>query len=124
MTYELLSHGAREVTAVEKTGAAVHFIRESANALVPGGADVIQGDVFKVLTKLSGPFDIIIADPPFDHPRLTELPDLIAGSKLLAPTGCFVLEHGPDVTFEDQAGFDDHRRYGHVHFSFFNFDTP
>ncbi len=124
MTYELLSHGAKRVTAIEKTGAAVHFIRTSAEVLAPGCVQVVQGDVFKILPKMPGSFDIIIADPPFDHPGLPELPHLIAQTGILAPKGVLVLEHGPDLQFEDQHGFDDYRRYGHVHFSFFNFDKP
>lgn len=124
MTYELLSHGASRVTAIEKSGLSVRFIRESAEVLAPGLADVVQSDVFKLLPKMQGSFNVIIADPPYDHPRLTKLPDLVARKGILTSGGTFVLEHGPDVQFEDQHGFIEHRRYGHVHFSFFNFDTP
>jgi 16S rRNA (guanine(966)-N(2))-methyltransferase RsmD len=122
MTYELLSHGAATVVAVERSAPAVRFIRTTAELLKPEAVQVLQGDVFQMLPRLRGPFEIVIADPPYAEQRLTNLPSMVRNAGLLAKGGVFVLEHGPDIDFEDEPGFDDHRRYGHVHFSFFNFD--
>ena len=40
-------------------------------------------------------------------------------SKLLAPGGLFVLEHGKHNDFSDRPDFLEHRAYGSVNFSFF-----
>ena len=40
-------------------------------------------------------------------------------SKLLAPGGLFVLEHGKSNDFSDHPCFLEHRAYGSVNFSFF-----
>ena len=51
--------------------------------------------------------------------QLAELPDLVLGSKMLAPEGLFVLEHGKDYNFSANPHFAEHRAYGSVNFSLF-----
>jgi 23S rRNA (cytosine1962-C5)-methyltransferase len=61
--------GARSVTAVDASAAALEAARKNAtlNALPDGSAQWIEGDVFQVLRKLrdqARQFDLIILDPP------------------------------------------------------------
>jgi 16S rRNA G966 N2-methylase RsmD len=62
-------------------------------------------------------FDLIIADPPFDLAQMMELPDLCLSH--LKEDGLFVLEHGKEHNFETHDAFIKTKKFGHVHFSFF-----
>ena len=66
-------------------------------------------------------FELVFADPPYTDPRLETLPELIRESGLVAKGGLFVLEHGDKRNFKETPGFVEMRKYGHVHFSFFDF---
>ena len=69
-------------------------------------------------------YDLIFADPPYDHERLAQLPDLIIAHGLLADGGWLVLEHPAMYNFGGHANFFDHRAYGSVNFSFFKKIAP
>ena len=63
-------------------------------------------------------YDLVFADPPFDLPKLDDLPDLII-PHLIDSESLFILEHGPKKDFSDHPKHIETRRYGKVHFSFF-----
>ena len=75
----------------------------------------------KVLAKHpNGVFDAIFADPPYQLQRLSELPDLVMGSRLLnEQDSVFILEHGKSNHFSEHPNFSEMRVYGSVHFTFF-----
>lgn len=79
----------------------------------------LTADVFQFLERGHGPFDLVIADPPYDHERLKELPELVMESGILAEGGIFILEHPESYSFERIPYFVEARNYGRVHFSFF-----
>lgn len=120
ITYEFASRGARSVVAVELDPQHYQFIRRTCDALDMDRVTVIRGDVFRYLKKPVQSFDIIFADPPFNHPKLVELPDMVLNTALLAKGGQFILEHPASFTFSSHPRFLHHRKYGGVNFSFFS----
>lgn len=124
ITLELLSRGCAHVTSVEMDAQHISFIRQFLQALhAEDDVTLLRADVLRFLRKASGPYDFIFADPPYQLPQLTELPDLVLdndfSASLLAPGGLFVLEHGKTQDFTSHPHFLEHRAYGSVNFSFF-----
>ena len=123
MSYEFISRGASSVTAVEKDPSACRFIKTTFDILESKRAFVLRDDVFKFLERNLGKFDVVIADPPFYLEQVAGLPERIQKAALLNAGVLFVLEHGPEHKFDGHVGFQESRRYGAVHFSFFNFEV-
>ena len=119
ITLELLSRGCGRVVSVEKEALHYSFIQRFVEQLQDLAAVPVRGDVFRFLERCNEKFDIVFADPPYQLPRLCELPDLVMGKDILKENGLFVLEHGKDQKFEEHPCFVEHRAYGSVNFSFF-----
>lgn len=135
VSLELLSRGVGSVTAVEKAAVQARFIQSTAQKLGERNLHLIRGDVFRFLaaphrpaskdlnrgdsTKGSSAYDLIFADPPYDHPRFAEIPELVLQSGLLRPGGLFIIEHNRDHDFSSLPGYLDHRAYGSVNFTLF-----
>ena len=81
--------------------------------------NVLKSDVFKFLPRCKDKFDMIFADPPFDLPILENIPDLFFEQDLLTEDGFFIMEHSDKKSFESHPNFTELRKYGKVHFSFF-----
>ena len=119
ITFELLSRGCAEVTAVEKAATQYNFIRKVAQQLNVSNLRLIKGDVFRFLDSGAAHFDFIFADPPYDMPDFAAVPGKILGSKLLKPGTLVVVEHSRNHDFSQLPGFFEHRVYGSVNFSLF-----
>ena len=119
ITLELLSRGCREVMSVERDRQHYAFIQSMLRHLDDPAATAICGDALRFVSKGFEEFDFVFADPPYALRELPELPERVMNSKLLAPGGLFVLEHGKNNDFSDHPCFLEHRAYGSVNFSFF-----
>ena len=119
ITLEFLSRGCRRVVSVEKEALHYSFIQRFVEQLQDLAAVPVRGDVFRFLERCNEKFDIVFADPPYQLPRLCELPDLVMGKDILKENGLFVLEHGKEQRFEAHPCFVEHRAYGSVNFTFF-----
>ena len=122
VSLEFLSRGAASVTAIEQAPKACRFAMEQANHLGSEDLTTICTDVWNFISKPLTQFDLIFADPPYDMPRIVELPNKIHQSGLLGEGGWFILEHGERIELTSIPGYQLTRHYGHVHFSLFNFD--
>lgn len=118
ISYELLSRGCTNLTLIELDFKHVQFIKSVLKELNEVSR-VYRADAFKFLESEKNSYDLIFADPPYDHPRFKEVPQLVLKGSLLAPDGLFVLEHSKYHDFTALPGFQELRRYGSVHFSFF-----
>jgi 16S rRNA (guanine(966)-N(2))-methyltransferase RsmD len=119
ISYEFASRGARSVLAIEMASPHFKFIQETCRNLDLDQVTVLRADVFRYLKKPIQSFDIIFADPPYDHPGLEELPDLVLSTNILNKQGILILEH-PDIhSFTAHSRFQQQRKYGGVNFSFF-----
>ncbi|WP_395725500.1 16S rRNA (guanine(966)-N(2))-methyltransferase RsmD [Nakamurella sp.] len=97
---ELASRGASSAVFVEKDRMALTALRANVDtfqdALGPT-LGVVAGDVRTVLPRLTGPIDIVVADPPYDLPDADVITVLIA---LVA--ACVLAEHA-DLIVERSA---------------------
>ena len=93
---EALSRGASSVTFVERERGALRALRANLDALgVRGRARVVPGNAARPASLTPGPWDLILADPPYagnDAATIVE-----AAPRLLAPGGVLVLEHAAGV---------------------------
>ncbi len=124
ISFECVSRGADEVVAVELAHVQQNFIIATSKMLGINNLHVVRGDSFKYLnthSSIDAPlgFNLIFADPPYNHPNLITLPTLVLENSWLAPQGWFVLEHPKQYDFSQYKGFVEHRVYGSVNFTFF-----
>ena len=119
VSYELLSRGCREVTAVEKASTQLAFIRKVKGLLGDENLKIVRGDVFKFISSCKDSFDFIFADPPYDLPDFGKVPELVLNSRLIKKGTLFVIEHSKNYDFSNLPFFFEHRVYGSVNFSLF-----
>lgn len=119
ITFEFLSRGCADVTAVEKAVTQYNFIRKVAQQLNVDNLTLIKGDALKFIDTCTKKFDLIFADPPYDMPDFASVPVRILGSQMLRPGTVVIVEHSKNHDFSTLPHFIDHRTYGSVNFSIF-----
>lgn len=121
ISFEFASRGVQKITCVEKDYHHYSFIKKCIQELnLESVIQPLKADVFTFLTKEAiGPVRLIFADPPFDLPHFEAVLPAVLNSGLLAPEGLFILEHGPQNDYGSHPDFQQLRKYGKVHFSFF-----
>ncbi|HTX89097.1 MAG TPA: RsmD family RNA methyltransferase [Bacteroidales bacterium] len=119
ISLEFLSRGAGSVVAVDKHPGCAEYIGKTAQQIRPGVLESVRSDAFRYIRLAGKSFDLIFADPPYDLAGMETLPSLVLNSGLLVPGGWFILEHSRNYDFTKEPGFDQERKYGNVHFSFF-----
>lgn len=121
ISFELASLGCSQLTAVDSGFQHVEAIRKNANDLRLPGIQALRTDALRYIISRPEPFDLIFADPPYDLDWLDDIPGRIRDAGILKPGATLILEHGPGHSFSEHPGFQEMRRYGKVHFSFFSF---
>lgn len=119
ISFEMLSRGCSNIDLVDINPRAIKFIQKITDEMSFKGIHAVRMDVFRFIPVCKKQYDIIFADPPYDHAWIKDIPELILSNKLLKEEGWFILEHGKGHLFTDHPGFFDNRHYGSVHFSFF-----
>lgn len=119
ISLEFLSRGCKEVVAVEMASTQANFIKSVKQKLNETGLKVVRGDVFRFVATCRESFDFIFADPPYDHPRFAEIPQMILGSSMLHAGTIVIVEHNRNHDFSSLPGFYRHLTYGSVNFSIF-----
>lgn len=119
ITFEFLSRGCADVTAVEKASTQYNFIKKVAQQLNVDNLTLIKGDALKFIDTCTKKFDLIFADPPYDMPDFASVPVKILGSQMLRPGTVVIVEHSKNHDFSTLPHFIDHRTYGSVNFSIF-----
>lgn len=119
---EALSRGAAHCDFVERRRQLCAVIGENlARSGVAGRGRVICGAVHQVLSTLQGPYDLILADPPYGDAAALTLAGWPEVQRLLAPDAIVVLEHSPRIEPAGDAGplrYVRTRRYGDSAVSF------
>lgn len=114
---EALSRGAREAVFVEEHAGACGVIRSNLDAAGLRGR-VVRGDVFAVLRREAGEFDLILADPPYATGGRSDLAGKLLGDRhlpeRLADGGMLVMEVETEREPPVAAGWKlmDRRVYG------------
>lgn len=116
---EMVSRGCPRVVCVEMNNLHWRFICMAKETLGAVELLPLKGDVFKFLQSCHQQFDLIYADPPYDMKEIETIPGIIFEKKLLKPGGIFILEHSKKHDFSSLPYFQEERKYGNVHFSFF-----
>ena len=119
ISYEFASRGAEMVYCVEMLPLHANFIKSQATALGMRNLTVVRHNVFEFLDICHEKFDIIFADPPYAIEGLGDLPEKVFAKDILHPGAYFILEHPEEYNFESNPYFVKERKYGNVHFSFF-----
>ncbi len=121
ISWEFVSRGCSRVKAVEQAPTQAGFIRSVKEKLGDTVLKLIKGDVFRFIERPKEKYDIIFADPPYDHPRFSEIPELIINSGMLNDGAIVIVEHNKNHDFTGVEGFSRHLVYGSVNFSIFEF---
>lgn len=117
ISWEFVSRGAKSVTAVEQAPVQASFIRSVKETLGDKTLQLFRGDVFRFISRDSEAYDVVFADPPYDHTRFGEIPQLILDSKLVKEGSLIIIEHSKTYDFSDLPGFFRHLVYGSVNFT-------
>ena len=112
---EALSRGAAEATLVDRSPQSLGALKRNCRALDADSARVLRLDLPKGLARLSGPYDLIFADPPYAFRSYGPL--IRQAQALLAPLGELVVEH--DAALDLDEPVRQERRYGGTSLSFF-----
>lgn len=111
---EALSRGAGSAVFVEANPAACRAILDSlARTGLASQATVLRGKLPGALESLTGPFDLVLLDPPYDATEASELLTML--DELLAPGATVVFEHRNRYNPPEQPGrltLADRRVYG------------
>lgn len=116
---ELVSRGAHSVHAVDMNTQCVQFIKDTAEKFKINNLLVFRQNAFNYPLQSKNTYDFIFADPPYQAEEIDSLPECIFASSILNPEGIFVLEHSAYHNFSSHPFFVEERKYGKVHFSFF-----
>ncbi len=122
ISFEFASRGCPDVTAVESNFHHFSFIREVIEEIGEKNIRAVKANAFRFIEQTNQTFDLIFADPPFDHPQFGKVPGLVLSGNILIPGGMFILEHPKNYDFSEYREWRETRDYGHVHFSFFQKD--
>lgn len=118
---ELVSRGCPYVVSVESNANHHNFICKAQDVLGAKELFPIKADVFKYLQSAHQKFDLIFADPPYDLPDAGKIPEIVIEKQLVKDGGVFIMEHSRNYDFSHLPHFEELRKYGSVHFSFFGF---
>lgn len=123
ISLEFASRGAKKVTSVDNYFGCVKFLEETSKKLeLDNIINTQKNDAIKYVSKkaVKG-YDIVFADPPYDlaEEDYKKLLDGVLENGWLEEEGNFILEHPDSIKFEDHPRFVQHKKYGNVHFSFF-----
>lgn len=121
LTFEFASRNAEKILAIDMDYGCVNWVKSTAKKYEFDQIEVRKGDVFKLLNQMTGSYDIIFADPPYNMPNIPQIPVLVASQKLLKPDGLLVVEHQSNMKLNSQPGYTETRKYGNSSFSFFEF---
>lgn len=118
ISYEFASRGTEELVCVDLSKDCVRFITKTSEEL---GVDfqTVQADALQWVRRNATQYDIVFADPPYEWEGYEELAKEIVAKGLIAPDGTAIIEHSDQTDLSHLPGFQEHRRYGHVNFSFF-----
>ena len=121
IAFEMISRGSPHVVCVEQNPRHFEFICRAQENLGIKELYPIKADVFKYLQSIRQRYDLVFADPPYDLRDAAKIPTLVIEKKVVKEGGLFIMEHSKTLNFSLLPHFKEERKYGNVHFSFFEF---
>jgi 16S rRNA (guanine966-N2)-methyltransferase len=119
ITYEFVSRGCTEITAVDVNYNCCSFIKKTASEMGFNNVKVIKADVFSYLKKCIDKFDLIFADPPFEMEKIEQIPSMVFEKGILKENGWLIVEHSVRTELSKERLLQK-RDYGKVNFSIFS----
>lgn len=120
VSFEFYSRGCTQITYVDNYTPCFKYVQSQKKAFdIADELEVTRSDVFKFISRIDQPYDLIFADPPYAHRRMLELPTLLLNSTCLKENGRLIIEHDRNADFKSIEGFLSERKYGGSFFSFF-----
>ena len=117
---EMAECGAASVVFVEGHRRVAQALRQTIRKnQVEGELSLVLGAIPDVLAKLTGPFDLILCDPPYDW---SEPESLLPGAKsLLSSDGLLLVEHHHKTEYVAEDGWELFRcqKFGETRLSYF-----
>lgn len=102
---EALSRWGGRATFVDRDPAACIAVgRNAAAAGLESSAAIVRRALPAALSAVPGPFDLVLADPPYASPDVGALMRRLAEPGLVAPDGIAVLEHSARLEPEPRYG--------------------
>ena len=125
---EALSRGARSVDFVERDRRLCRSIQDNLEAAhATESCQVLCATVMKALGRLTGPYDLVLLDPPYAATDILEVLDRLEGRGLLGDDATVVAEHAwRDKAIEPSGrlALQQTRRYGDTALSYYQEVTP
>ncbi|MCK4622429.1 MAG: 16S rRNA (guanine(966)-N(2))-methyltransferase RsmD [Desulfuromonadales bacterium] len=114
---EALSRGAKSAVLVDSSNTAAKLIEENIRRCkFTSVARLIRSDALAALPRLlpSGPFDLVLLDPPYKQGHIVQALEKIESLQLLAEDGIICVESAADETIAEIAGLRliENRKYG------------
>ena len=110
--FESLSRGAKSAVYVEKDHRNVRLIRDNAKSLgLESKINIVHGSLPEILKKMSGKFDLVLADPPFATEIIFEIMPLLKDQNLIDQNTQIMIQRfrgSKDLEFE---GFEMTRKH-------------
>ena len=124
ISFEFISRGALLVHSIDSNFKAFQFIKNTSASLgIKQQCHLMtKTDAYKFLEKSDNQYDIIFADPPFDYEDYDAIVVSIKVNNRLKAKGLIIIEHSKKVDISHIEGHQKSHIFGHVCFSFFNFD--
>jgi 16S rRNA (guanine966-N2)-methyltransferase len=119
---EALSRGIAKVTFVEAAPAAVAVLKRNLKNLDLLAHSEVRGtDAIRFLETASTPFDLILADPPYQGGLYEAIVRIVGTRRLLNEQGVLVLEADKSESFADTDDLvlTDNRVMGNTRFAFY-----
>ena len=122
IAFEAASRGAGSVVAVEGNREIAETIREAAGEFgVDQIVSIMAAPIDRALYRLQGQFDVVYADPPYEHPVPLQMFRLLLERQLLAADALVIYEHSARLILPQIPGYRGVREevYGDVALAFF-----
>lgn len=120
ISLEFLSRGVPAVHSVDQNPTSIEHLHTQRDLFeVPTAWQIHHRSVEFFLQSRQNPYALIFADPPYDWPTISELPDMIFDGPGLLEQGQLAIEHEKTIDFDSHSRFLDSRTYGRTKLSFF-----
>lgn len=123
ISMEFLSRGAQSVTSVEINAVHHAFIASTGRLLEAKNLYTVKANAFLYLKSTKKRFDLIFSDAPYDLEGSDSIIDIVFEKEILNEGGILIFEHSDRYDFSKHKNFLKLRKYGSVHFSFFQKDA-
>lgn len=123
ISFEFVSREVKSVTCVDQNFKCIGFVKSTMKELNFDSYNAIRSDCLSFVRSTTERWDLIFADPPYDYPKYHEFVSTILERKLIAKDGTLIIEHPAEVDLSEIAGLTETRKYGRVHFSFFELES-